>query len=272
MSQILLGTQGFSHNDWVGLFYPPGTQPADYLAYYSRIFPTVELDTTYYRIPTKELIRRWDAHTPATFVFSAKLFKGITHERILADCGELLSAFVGNMSLLGEKLGVLVVKLPPQFKVTEFEILRAFLKTLPSGFRFAVEVRDRKFLTDELFMLLRDHNVAFCMQDLYYMPRMAQVTAEFAYIRWMGRRADVKVFDRIQIDRTERMEKWGALIRQLPASVQQVYGYFNNHYAGHSPDSVRQMARLLSIELASDQGRVHEPAGRVTARPRDGQA
>ena len=255
MHQILLGTQGFSHNDWVGPFYPPGTQPADYLACYSRIFPTVELDTTYYRIPTKELVRRWDAHTPATFVFSAKLFKEITHERMLKDCGELLSAFVGNMSLLGGKLGVLVVQLPPQFKVTEFETLKTFLKELPSGFKFAVEVRDRKFLTDEFFMLLRDHNVAFCMQDLYYMPRVAHVTADFAYIRWMGRRADIEVFDRIQIDRTDRMEKWAALIRQLLASVQQVFGYFNNHYAGHSPDSVRQMAKLLSISVPSNEER-----------------
>ena len=255
MLQILLGTQGFSHKDWVGPFYPPGTQPADYLAYYSRVFPTVELDTTYYRIPSKELVRRWDTHTPATFVFSAKLCKEITHERMLKDCGTLLSAFVGNMSLLDKKLGVLVVQLPPQFKETEIETLKAFLKALPSGFKFAVEVRDRKFLTDEFFTLLRDHNVGFCMQDLYYMPRVAHVAADFGYIRWMGRRADVEVFDKIQIDRTERMEKWADVIRQLPASVQQVYGYFNNHYAGHSPDSVRQMAKLLSVGLPSNEER-----------------
>ncbi len=106
MRQILLGTQGFSHNDWVGPFYPPGTQPADYLACYSRVFPTVELDTTYYRIPTGETVRRWDAQTPAKFVFSTKLFKEITHDRMLKDCREVVSAFVSNMSLLGEKLGV----------------------------------------------------------------------------------------------------------------------------------------------------------------------
>ncbi len=87
------------------------------------------------------------------------------------------------------------------------------------------------------------------------MPRVAHVTADFAYIRWMGRRADIEAFDKIQIDRSERMEKWAVLIRQLAASVQQVYGYFNNHYAGHSPDSVRKMAKLLSISVPSNEER-----------------
>ena len=256
MSRILLGTQGFSYKDWVGPFYPPGALPADYLAYYARVFHTVELDTTYYRIPARELVRRWDAETPPAFVFSAKLPKEITHERMLTDCGTLLSAFVDHMSLLDRQLGTLVVQLPPQFKVTEFERLKVFLRGLPSGFRFAVEVRDRKFLTDEFFTLLQDHGVAFCVQDLYYMPKAAHVTADFTYIRWMGRRTDVDVFDKIQIDRTERMENWAALILELPASVQQVYGYFNNHYAGHSPDSVRQMAKLLSIELTQNARKV----------------
>jgi uncharacterized protein YecE (DUF72 family) len=261
MAEIRLGTQGWSYADWVGVFYPPGAKPSDYLRFYSQIFDTVELDTTFYSTPRPDLVRSWAENTPDGFLFTAKLPQAITHEKHLKNCEAELDGFVSTMRLLGSRLGALHIQLPPDFHYEDLANLQAFLPLLPPDVSFAIEFRHRSWLQDDVLDLLRRYNVAFCAIDLYYMPRMPLVTADFAYVRWLGDRRQISTFDRIQIDRTAQMTAWSNTLQEMAHSVRRIMGFYNNHYAGHSPASVNQMKALLGMTPIDPAGRwPHQPS------------
>jgi len=242
--KLLLGTQGFSFDDWVGPFYPEGTPKRSYLEAYCRHFPTVEIDSTFYGIPRISTVEGWRQRTPPDFLFSAKFPRAVTHEKMLVDAEDETEAFIRVMEKLGEKLGVLTLQFSYEFEPKYFDRLDVFLGNLPGNHRYAVEVRNRGWMNPEFALMLREHNVALVLQDLYYMPRLDWITADFTVIRWLGRRKDVKVFNRIQIDRTERLEEWTERVWIFINEGIDIYGYFNNHFAGHSPASVRQFAEM----------------------------
>lgn len=247
MAEMRLGTQGWSYSDWVGAFYPPETKPAGYLPFYSQVFDCVELDTTFYATPRPDLVRSWAANTPDDFRFTAKLPQIITHGKHLANCAGELDGFVAAMRLLGPKLGALLIQCPPDLHYEELPALQAFLPLLPGDVSFAIEFRHRSWLRDDVVDLLRQYNVAWCVIDLYYMPRLPYITADFSYMRWLGDRRQISQFDHIQIDRSEQMARWAGVMQELARSTQRIYGFYNNHYAGHSPASVNQMKALLGL-------------------------
>jgi len=242
---LLLGTQGFAFDDWVGPFYPEGTPKKAYLEAYSRNFRTVEIDSTFYGVPRVSTVEGWYQRTPPGFRFAAKFPRAITHEKMLIDAERETETFIRVMELLGDKLGVLTLQFSYEFEPKYLDRLDAYLGSLPAGHRYAVEVRHRGWTTPEFAMMLREHNTALVLQDLHYMPRLDWITADFTVIRWLGRRKDVTVFDRIQIDRTERLKEWTERIWLFINQGIDIYGYFNNHFAGHSPASVRQFAEML---------------------------
>ncbi len=247
--QLLLGTQGFSFDDWVGPFYPEGTSKRGYLEQYAKHFSTVEIDATWYATPRVSVVEGWRERTPEHFRFAAKFPKLITHEKQLEGAKSDAEAFVGTMQALREKLAVLTLQFAYDFTPDRFELLERFLSELPEGPRYAVEVRNRKWLTAELGEMLSQHNVALVLQDLHYMPKLDWVTADFSVIRWLGRRKDISEFDRIQIDRGEVLERWAERVKRFLDDGVDVYGYFNNHFAGHSPASARQFAELLGYPI-----------------------
>lgn len=268
--RILYGTSSWSEKSWAGVFYPPGTKPADYLTYYATRFSTVEADTTYYRVPSAELVRGWARKTPAGFVLSAKFPRSIVHagegekpdatrvlvpEAVGRDCDGFLEA----MDLLGEKCGPLVLQFP-YFNRTAFADVRQFLdrldpflEKLPKRFRYGVEIRNKAWLVPELTDVLRRHNVALVLVDIGYMPHPADiarqldvVTADFSYARLIGDRKAIEAitttFDRIVIDQGSRLEGWTRLLTDFEARVPLTFVYVNNHYAGHGPTTVAELA------------------------------
>src|SRR5271165_145435 len=152
MSELRIGTSAFTANGWEGSFYPKGMKPADYLSFYATKFDTVELDNTFYRTPATSTVKGWAAKTPAGFIFAAKVPQIITHEKVLVDCAGDLKEFLDVMSALGEKLGPLLFQFPYFNKkafasVNDFLArLVPFLKTLPNGQSFAVEIRNKNWL------------------------------------------------------------------------------------------------------------------------------
>jgi uncharacterized protein YecE (DUF72 family) len=244
---IYLGTQGWSYKDWVGSFYPPGTQPRDYLRRYAEVFDAVELDSTFYGTPRAEMVRSWDRSTPPDFQFTAKLPRSITHDRRLVDAGDELRDFLATIEELGPKLGAVLIQLPPDLTAAERPALEAFLQGLPDGVRFAAEFRHRSWLTEETFELLRQHGVAWTAIDLSYMPRRLELTADLCYVRWLGNRKDITRLDSIQIDRRERLNDWAAKLDEVAQQVQRVYGFANNHYSGHSPSDIRYLRERLGL-------------------------
>lgn len=247
--RLLLGTQGFSFPDWVGPFYPDGTPRNRFLEEYAQRFPIVEIDSTFYGVPRANTIQGWRERTPQDFQFAAKFPKLITHEKKLDRARGDAEAFVGTMQALGDKLAVLILQFAYDFTPDLFDRLDQFLGDLPEGPRYAVEVRNRAWLTPDLGEMLSNHNAAMVLQDLHYMPKLEWLTADFTVIRWLGRRKDIEQFDRIQIDRTKELEVWADRVRVFLEQGADVFGFFNNHYAGHSPESVRQFAAMLGVEL-----------------------
>lgn len=244
--ELWLGTQGFAFDEWVGLFYPPGTPKSGYLEAYARHFATVEIDSTFYATPRASVVAGWRERTPSGFRFSAKFPKSITHDRKLEGAQAEAEGFVRTMQQLGDKLGVLTLQFAYDFTPDLAPRLDDFLGRLPNGPRYAVEVRNRGWLKPDLGEMLSGHGAALVLQDLFYMPKMTWITAPFTVIRWLGRRSDIEHFDRIQIDRAPELASWGQRVRRFLDDGIEVYGYFNNHFAGHSPASLRQFEAILS--------------------------
>lgn len=244
---IFLGTQGWSYKDWVGPFYPAGTVARDFLARYAEVFDAVELDTTFYGTPRPQLVDAWLRSTPESFQFTAKMPRGITHDRHLIDADEELADFLASIGRLGPKLGAVLIQLPPDFVYDERSALEAFLKALPKDIRFAAEFRHRSWLRDETFDLLREHGVAWTSIDLHYMPRHIELTSEFAYIRWLGDRRQIQQMNAVQIDRRPQLDEWADKIEEVARRVERVYGFANNHYSGHSPSDVRYLRSRLGM-------------------------
>ena len=252
---VVLGTQGWNYPDWVGPFYPIGTRAANMLDCYSRAFRTVEVDATFYGPPAEPVVRGWSRRVPESFRFALKVPQQITHERRLVDAAELLDQFVGRARLLGDRLGPLLLQTPPDWPPTQESraALTAFLPTLPADLRWAIEFRDPRWLDDETLGVLARHDVALALVDGRWVKReqmqalTEQPTAAFGYVRWMGPNRSITTFSRIQVNRDREVESWVAPLTALAGRVREVYGYFNNHFQGHSPASARFMQQALGL-------------------------
>ena len=252
---VLLGTQGWNYADWVGPFYPEGSRQADFLGLYAQAFGTVEVDSTFYAIPPLKTVRGWARRTPPGFVFSLKVPQEATHERRLRGCEDVVRQFVTAARELGDRLGPLLVQLGPDFTPAEMDALEAFLPLLPGDVRAAVEVRNAKWMRPDalpdLLSLLASHGRALALSDGKWIPRekvlelVARPTADFHYLRWMGPNRDLTVFSHVQVDRADEVAAWTDAVREAMGRGMDVYGYFNNHFEGHSPHSVRQLQRRL---------------------------
>ncbi|QIN79170.1 DUF72 domain-containing protein [Rubrobacter marinus] len=187
---LYLGTSGWSYADWEGTVYEPGTPPAARLSAYVKSFSTVEIDSTFYGTPKRSTVARWRELAPRGFLFAAKFPREITHEKNLVGCKTEAEAFVRTIDGLGDKLGPLLLQLPPDFSSEGSGVLDRFLKDLPGGFRYAVEVRHRSWFDAGLEETLREHGAALTLVDYPGMPRLDEATAPFSYIRWLGNRRE----------------------------------------------------------------------------------
>ena len=250
-NDVRIGTQGWNYEAWVGPFYPPGTRAADFLTVYARAFNTVEVDSTFYAIPAARTVRGWAERTPPDFSFALKLPQEITHENRLRDSADIAALFFDRARELGPKLGPILMQLGPDFAPSELPALASFLPLIPRDIRVAVEFRQRGWIHDGIIALLAEHNVAVAFVDARWIPRRTMMglaerpTSDVAYIRWMGPNRDLVDYSRIQVDRTRELESWAGVIKALARRVRTVYGYVNNHFAGHSPGSARELQRLL---------------------------
>ncbi|MES2178892.1 MAG: DUF72 domain-containing protein [Gemmatimonadota bacterium] len=250
---VRLGTQGWNYDAWVGPFYPVGTRPADYLTVFARAFDTVEVDSTFYAIPPVKTIRAWYARTPYGFTFALKMPQEITHERRFRDCADVADMFYDRARELGEKLGPVLIQLAPDFGPNELPAIANLLPALPRDIKFAIEFRHRGWINEGIVALLAEHAVALAITDARWIPRKQMMalatrpTAGFSYFRWMGANRDIVDYSRIQIDRSMELEHWTGVLETLANIRVKVYGYVNNHFAGHSPQTVRELQRMLGM-------------------------
>lgn len=248
MGKAHVGTMGWSYSFWRGNFYPEGLDADSLLIEYSKHFDTVEVDSTFYRIPKIQTVTRWKEQTPPGFLFSAKFPRVITHVKMLRDCGEEVDRFLGSISQLQDKLGPLLLQFPPKFKLEQMHRLRDFLSSLPHKYRFALEVRNRKLLDNQLYSLLKDNNIALTLVDSAFMPKVEEITANFTYVRWEGNRRTVKgTLGKAEVDRTNDVELWAEKVKQFLDLRIEVFGYFSKYYSGHPPSDASLLLTLLQL-------------------------
>jgi uncharacterized protein YecE (DUF72 family) len=242
---LYLGASGWSYADWEGTVYSEGLPAGSRLAEYANRYATVEIDSTFYGTPRRSTVQKWREVVPEGFLFAAKFPQEVTHEKKLSNAEKPAENFVRTMEELGDKLGPLLVQLPPSFTVDEMDVLERFLEALPGGFRYAVEVRHRSWVRSDLPDLLREHSAALTLVDYPRMPRMEEVTADFAYIRWLGdRREFPSGHTHLKKDRDEDLQWWSGFVDSALAEDKTVFAYANNHYQNHSPSTLEQFLQI----------------------------
>jgi uncharacterized protein YecE (DUF72 family) len=261
---ILIGTCGWSYAEWDGVFYPPGMESSDYLSWYSDRFPIVEVDSTFYRVPTRRMVLGWRDRTPPGFRFALKVPQVITHKKQLQDCEKDVEEFVAAIEPLGEKLSCALLQLG-YFNRQQFPSLDAFLEILDPflgswphvAVPLALETRNPRWVGPELSAVLRRHNTALTLAVQKWMPRPAEVmarigavTGPLSYFRLIGNREETEklttTFNRIVIDKSEELAECAVSIEEMAGHVPVVV-FINNHYAGYAPETARELHRLLGI-------------------------
>ncbi len=246
MRNLHLGTIGWSYSFWKGNFYPSKTPAKGFLSYYSTQFDTVEVDSTFYRLPTPQTVRTWKQQTPDGFVFSLKFPQAITHVRMLRDSEQLTETFLDRAGLLEEKLGPLLLQFPPSFAANRLPDLEAFLKKLPQQHRYVVEVRNKSWLNQTVYSLLKAHKVALAWAESPLMWQIREVTADFIYIRWEGDRKKVNgTLGKVEVDRKGDLEAWAKELKRLIRKDVDVFGYFGKYFSGLPPSDARLLSTLV---------------------------
>jgi uncharacterized protein YecE (DUF72 family) len=241
---------GWSYDFWVGNLYPSQTHASDYLAEYAKHFDSVEVDNTFYRIPSEATVKKWFDQTPSSFVFSLKFPRIITHIKMLKDCERETNVFIKNVSNLNGKLGPLLLQFPPAFGTNQFPLLEDFLASLPQKHLVAVEVRNKKLLSSDFYSLLKRKEVALAWVDSPFMPKADMITSDFLYVRWEGDRRKVNgLLGKVEVDKSGDIQEWASKIRQVLDSSVEVFGYFSKYYSGYPPADAEQLLKLLRRQV-----------------------
>jgi len=241
-----VGTTGFSYHDWLGNLYPQFCPAADFLRCYSMAFSTVELDSTFYGVPSGETVNKWVKTTPDSFRFAARFPQTVTHEGDVSSRVDNAGRFIEIISRLGDRLGPLLMQFPGSFGPESRPVLKELLRQLPRGTRVAVEFRQPDWLVPETFDLLKGHSVALCLTELPGMPRLEVRTADFVYLRFIGDRDQItEDFSHVRVSREEELNCWVGVAKRLAGENAEIYAYFDNHFSGHAPSTAIQFRELL---------------------------
>lgn len=238
-NNVHIGTSGWYYKHWRGPFYPIDYATERMLSFYAQHFDSVEINNSFYRLPTPDTLRHWRDTTPAGFCFSVKASRYLTHMKKLKDPEAGLQNFLPTVEVLGEKLGPVLFQLPPRWHC-DVERLASFLEALPARHRYAFELRDRSWHVPAVCDLLRRHNVAFCIYDLAGFGSPIQVTATFAYVRLHGPGGAYQgSYD------ASALADWARRIREWHTVLEGVYIYFDNDQAGFAARNALELKSLL---------------------------
>ncbi len=238
-----IGTSGWAYRWWRGAFYPEKLRQGDWLAHYARVFDTVEINATFYRLPRPELLERWRTIAPEGFLYAVKASRQITHLRRLRDCEGELETFLQAARRLGPALGPLLYQLPPSLKA-DAGLLRDFLSLLPGDLRHVMEFRHESWFTGDIRAILETHGCAFCIHDHHGMTVPRWVTAPVVYWRFHGPAQGTCYGE-------ARLAAPAAEIRAQCERSEAVFAFFNNDAAACAPRDALVLRKLVIKESAS---------------------
>jgi len=239
MAELRVGTSGWHYAHWRSVFYPAQIKQEDWLPYYALHFDSVEINNSFYRLPSRDAFVSWSERVPAAFVFAVKASRYITHIKKLKVPGESLSGLLHNAEGLGNKLGPILFQLPPDWKRNPPR-LAEFIATLPRAGRYAFEFRDETWLHEDVYRILESGNCALCISSSPSYPSARQVTADFAFLRFHGG----GVPNSSKYSRRE-LKMWASFARSLLRDGRDTYAYFNNDACGYAVEDARTFKELV---------------------------
>lgn len=236
---IWVGTSGWHYEHWRGAFYPPDLPTKSFLSHYQQYFQAVEINNSFYRLPTVQTLVAWRESAPPGFLFAVKASRVITHLKKLKEVDQAVATFLDRVSLLGPALGPILFQLPPRWRFQP-DRLTAFLATLPQTYRYALELRDPSWLVPEAYDLLRQYGAAFCIYELAGFQSPLAITTDFVYIRLHGPAGAYQgsYSPAALQDWTRRLQAWEA--QGLDA-----YCFFDNDEAGYAAHNALTLLRFL---------------------------
>lgn len=238
-ARIYIGTSGWIYKDWAEAFYPEKMKSSERLQYYATQFPTVEINATFYRLPTEAAIQGWRAQAPPGFVYAVKAPRAITHFKRLLPGAKSFPIFLDRIPALRDRLGPILWQLPGSFKKNT-ERLEAFLATLPQSMRHAMEFRHESWWSPDVFAILRRHKAALVSVSTLSLPRDFTITTDFTYIRFHGLEGGA-AHDYIR----EELKPWAAHLRRCREQGVSGYAYFNNDVNTRAPLNARMLMKMV---------------------------
>ena len=234
-----IGTSGWHYEHWKARFYPEGLPKTEWLKFYASRFTTVEINNSFYRLPSEAAFANWYGNSPANFVFAVKMSRYVTHIKRLKDTEEAIERFLDRAKGLKEKLGPILYQLPPNMNRSD-EVLTHFLSTLPQGLKYVFEFRHQSWFEDRVLETLHKYNMGFCVFDMPSLECPLAATADFAYIRFHG---STELYSSDYSD--GELAQWAERIKSLAANLKEVYIYFNNDVEGFALKNAVMLGKYL---------------------------
>jgi len=254
---IRIGTSGYSYNDWIGPFYPEGTDRREFLSYYAERFDCVEVNYTYYRMPDAGTLAAMSARTGPDFRFTVKATREMTHEREQADPA-LFEQFIAALDPLRTegKFGCVLAQFPNSFRLSQHNVdYLKWFRRLMQGVPVVIEFRNREWIRDETFAFLRAADFGFCCVDQpkfdSLVPPIAEATSAIGYVRLHGRNYEKwwrhdEAWERYDyLYSREELAEWVPKVRALAERTEETYVFFNNHYHAQAVQNAMDFAELL---------------------------
>jgi uncharacterized protein YecE (DUF72 family) len=239
MTNIHIGTSGWNYKHWLGPFYPDRFPAKDMLQFYCRHFDTVELNNSFYHLPTPKSFRTWRETVPEDFVFAVKGSRFITHMKKLKAPKTSTRKFFARVKYLENKLGPILFQLPPHWTIN-IKRLSVFLERLPEEYRYAFEFREQSWFTDEVYELLKKHNAALCLYHMSGYDSPAELTSDFVYLRFHGAESTYG-----GSYSESQLKMWATRIKTWRDHEKEVFVYFNNDPAAHAVYNAKSLRELL---------------------------
>ncbi len=253
MAKIYIGTSGFYYKHWIGRFYPEKMIASKWLEYYSKVFNTVELNTTFYHLPRAKTLEGWIKRTPVDFVFSVKVYRIITHIKRLHD---VRSDFYGFMKVIKpfrvyNRIGCILHQFPPELNY-DTSLLKDYISLLPKGYRHVFEFRNPEFFNDTIFLILSENGIGLCISHMYGLETPPVATADFVYFRFHG---PVERYRSIYTD--EQIEKFSRLIWGFLLEDKTIFAYFNNDFNAYAVENAiglkKSILKLINSKQNEDE-------------------
>jgi uncharacterized protein YecE (DUF72 family) len=237
---IHIGTSGWHYVHWRNVFYPKQMAADNFLVYYQDRFHCVEINHSFYRLPSEKTLKNWRNSVASEFIFAVKASRYITHMKKLKDPQQTRAPLLERIQILEDRLGPVLFQLPPRWHYNGPR-LKAFLEALPEGFRYAMEFRDPDWLNAEAFDMLRHHGIAFCIYEFGGRLSPKAITADFVYVRLHGPKGAYEGnYD------AQTLSEWAGAISTWARSGRDVFCFFDNDQAGYAARNALSLQKMLS--------------------------